>query len=307
MEKDIFKVEGLTFCKDDTSIVTIRQLNSDNVFTISLHELFSQENNILHNINKRELAWLSMMYGREQVDEHIPIKMNMLKKEVINVSKPSKITFTMMVISVIYATLLILSNVAANKLTIYFGHVLAAGFLFFPLTYVINDITTEVYGFKASRRIIWLGLFASILTSIFLHLVVLMPDYQGFGDRFNAVFDSSYRIFIASVFSYFVGEYINSFIMSKGKVMLSGRFYKLRSITSTSIAVIIESFLFFIIAFYNIVDNDTLLQMFVTQSIIKIIIATFCSPISKFFADIVKRIDHSDVYDIDERYSPFYS
>lgn len=220
-------------------------------------------------------------------------------------NKATNSTFTIMLICVIYSTILILSNITSNKLTYINSFVFDAGFLFFPFTYVINDIATEVYGFKTSRNIIWLGLLMSILSSLMLQLVILMPDFNENAKYFDNALSTSYRIFLGSILSYFVGEFLNSVIMSKSKILLAGKLFALRSVFSTSVAVVVESAIFFIIAFYNIVDNATLFNMFWSQVCLKIVISIFCSPLSYKISNLIKNIDKIDAYDFETKYTPF--
>lgn len=204
-------------------------------------------------------------------------------------------SYSLLMLSLAYTVLLILSNITSNKLTEFFGIVFDAGFLFFPLTYVLNDIITEVYGFKISRKVIWLGLSMNIISSVMLLIVIKMPNIDIRGEHFNEVFNSSYLIFIGSTLSYLVGEFINSYTMSKLKIVTKGAFYHTRSVSSTFIGVFFETILFFLIAFYNIVTIDILVQMIVTQVILKTIIAILCVHISYKLVKWLQKIDDVDI------------
>ncbi|AZL15484.1 queuosine precursor transporter [Rickettsiales endosymbiont of Stachyamoeba lipophora] len=217
----------------------------------------------------------------------------------------SKISLIMLIIALLYTVVLVISNITSNKLVLIYGYVFDAGFLFFPFTYVMNDILTEVYGFTATRKIIWSGLLINILASLMIYIVTIMPPLDEHAANFDKIFASSYRIFAASIVSYIIGEFINSMVMSKSKVKFKGSFFKLRSIASTSIGVICESIIFFIIAFLGLIDHKILWQMLYTQVVIKIMIASCCSPISFKIVSLVKQLDKIDIYDYKLKYKWF--
>jgi uncharacterized integral membrane protein (TIGR00697 family) len=212
-----------------------------------------------------------------------------------------------MIIAVIYCTFLILSNLTASKIANIFGINITAALIYFPLTYIFDDILTEVYGFKVSRRVIWMGLVANAmvtfgaLLAIHLPAAVFWPDQQAY----QIVFTASLRVFIASSIAYLFGEFINSILLAKLKVLTSGKYFWLRVISSTSVGAGIDTAIFSAIAFIGTMPNKAVFQLFLVMYIFKVTYEIVALPITYKITNYLKRKDKIDFYDNKTRFNPF--
>ena len=226
-----------------------------------------------------------------------------MKKRIKENSSKTTDSKFLILISVLFATFLILSNLSSIKLTsinfILGDFTIDGGFLFFPLLYILADILTEVYGFKTSRYSIWLAFIANIIVVTGLSAVNSLPPAPDWHNQqaFDAVFSISHRILIASLTSYLFGEFINAFILAKLKVRMKGKFMEFRLIFSTVCGVMIENLIFFFIAFYGEIPTSIIFEMIVVQFILKIAYETLSLPITVRLINYLKRVEHKDHYD----------
>jgi hypothetical protein len=204
------------------------------------------------------------------------------------------------ILGTIFVFCLLISNIAEMKLLDVFGYAqIGGGTLFFPLLYVLNDVLTEVYGFSASRRIIWSALCFNLLFTMLMYVVMMLPsgpDWQE-KDAFETIFALSPRIVLGSIISYFIGELINSTIISALKMKFEGKIFAVRALFSTLIASFIESVLFAYIAFFNRMPHDELLKMICLLTISKVLYELIFMPITISLVKYLKRAENLDVYE----------
>lgn len=203
-------------------------------------------------------------------------------------------------LTLIFIFCLFISNIAEIKIMDVFGLAqVGAGTIFFPLLYVLNDIITEVYGFSASRRTIWTALLFSIAFTLLMQLILVLPDGEDWQekDAFETVFMLSPRIMVASLSSYFLGELINSSILSVLKLQFQGKMFAIRAIFSTLVSSFLESIMFGVIAFYGRIPDDELIKMAIMLTIIKVVYEIITLPISQAFVNYLKRSEQLDVYE----------
>lgn len=218
----------------------------------------------------------------------------------------------------LFITFLNLSNLTASKiLSIHLPNILSflnistltfpAALIFFPLTYNLDDTLTEVYGFEISRYIIWVGLVCNAILSfgIFLSIKTSPASFWAYQNEYEAILGSTYRIFFASFFATFFGEFCNAIILSKIKVLTSGKWLWLRIITSSSIGVAVDSIIFCIIAFSGILTYQTIKTMIFTQYIFKISYEILALPITYLITGYLKHKDKIDFYDYSTNFNPF--
>ncbi len=200
-----------------------------------------------------------------------------------------------------------MANITSNKLVDLFGWLTVDAGFFFPITYVINDIATEVYGFKNSRKIIWMGFFANVLALMAIYIVMFLPPSVHWNnqDAFEKVFSLSGRIFIASLISYLFGEFINSISLSKLKVYTKGKYIGMRFIVSTVLGVAIENTMFYLLAFLFVLPFHVIVEMICSQYLLKVIFEIFILPLSCFIALKLKKLEHFDYYDVKTKFNPF--
>jgi queuosine precursor transporter len=184
-----------------------------------------------------------------------------------------------------------------------------AGVLFFPLSYVIGDVLTEVYGYANARRVIWTGFAALLFMAFMAWVVVSLPAAEGWPHQaaYEAVFGNSWRIVAASMLAFWAGEFANSFVLARLKVLTAGRFLWVRTIGSTFVGQGLDSLIFYPLAFYGLAGwpPETLMQVVISQWAIKTAWEAILTPFTYAAVGWLKRREGVDVYDTDTQFSPF--
>ncbi|MDR1256790.1 MAG: queuosine precursor transporter [Spirochaetaceae bacterium] len=224
------------------------------------------------------------------------------------------------IITALFVMTLILSNVASSAKIVdlgfsIFGLPLAfdGGTLLFPLSYVFGDILTEVYGFRASRRVIWTGFCALALSSLVFFLLRILPADQSWeGYAGSAAYDailggmSTGGIAVASLAGYFAGEFLNSSLLSKIKVVMNGRLLFVRTIASTLAGELLDSVIFVSIAsLAGVFGWELFATLVVTNYILKCLIEALMTPATYLAVWKLKKAEQTDVYDRGIVYNPF--
>ena len=184
-----------------------------------------------------------------------------------------------------------------------------AGVLFFPLSYIIGDVLTEVFGYAHARRVIWTGCAALIFMAFMAAVVVALPpakDWPG-QEAYEFVFGNSWRIVAASMVAFFVGEFANSFVLAKLKLITNGRFLWVRTIGSTVVGQGLDSLIFYPLAFYGLAGwpIEQLWQVVLSQWVIKSAWEAFLTPVTYLVVGFLKRSEGVEVFDSDTDFSPF--
>jgi queuosine precursor transporter len=200
------------------------------------------------------------------------------------------------IVAAVFVTALVVSNIIAVKLVQMSGRVFPAGLVIFPLSYVLGDVLTEVYGVRAARRVIWLG-FACNLVALAaiqaaIHLPALDPDFQ---QAYDKVLGTTWRLFVASLAAYVVGELANAYVLAVMKGATGGRFLWTRTIGSTIVGEGLDSLIFVSIAFAG--TGATLANPIVTTWLIKVGWETVATPFTYAVVSYLKRTEGVDVYD----------
>ena len=214
-----------------------------------------------------------------------------------------------------FVTVLLLSNVlGAGKVAVIHLPVVGewpfgAGILFFPVSYVIGDVLTEVYGYARARRCIWAG-FAALLFMAFMAFVVVAlppsPTWTG-QSAYEQVFGQVPRIVFASIAAFWVGEFVNSYVLARMKIWTRGRYLWTRTIGSTIAGQGVDSLIFYPLAFYGVWDNDTLVAVLLTQWALKVAWEALLTPVTYTVVGLLKRREGVDVYDEGTDFSPFHA
>lgn len=184
-----------------------------------------------------------------------------------------------------------------------------AGVLFFPLSYIIGDVLTEVYGYAHARRVIWTGFAALLFMAFMAWVVVALPPAKGWPhqDAYEAVFGNSWRIVAASIMAFWVGEFANSYILARMKLWTQGRMLWSRTIGSTIIGQGLDSLIFYPLAFYGLAGwpPDQIMQVVVSQWLIKTLWEAVLTPLTYMVVGWLKRHEGVDVFDSGTDFSPF--
>jgi len=189
--------------------------------------------------------------------------------------------------------------------TITFG----AGVLFFPISYVFGDVLTEVYGYARSRRVIWAGFAGLAFASVMSYVVVALPPAPFWKNQgaYEIAFGLTWRIALASMTAYFAGEFVNSFVLAKMKIMTSGRWLWTRTIGSTIFGEGVDSMIFYPLAFYGsgIIPDEKLPTVMLAQFVAKVTVEVVFTPATYWIVGFLKRAEQEDYYDRDTKFTPF--
>lgn len=184
-----------------------------------------------------------------------------------------------------------------------------AGVLFFPISYIIGDILTEVYGYARARRVIWTGFAALIFMAFMSWVVVSLPPAEGwpFQSDYENVFGNSWRIVLASIVAFWAGEFANSYVLSKMKLWTQGKHLWARTIGSTVVGQGLDSLIFYPLAFWGLAGwpVEQIWQVVASQFLIKTLWEALLTPVTYQVVGFLKRREGVDVYDEDTDFSPF--
>lgn len=211
-------------------------------------------------------------------------------------------------IAIAFVTLLLISNTVAVKLIAIGPFVLAGATFIFPVTYIFGDILTEVYGYQAARKIIWSGFGALIIMSLAYLFIQILPaaSFWPGQEAYSQILGFAPRIVLGSIVAFFVGEFCNSYILSKMKIWSQGKHLWMRTIGSTVVGEGIDSFVFVLIAFYGTIPIAALFTVIYSSYLFKVGIEVLATPVTYFVVNKLKKIEEVDVYDMNINYNPFH-
>ncbi len=214
-----------------------------------------------------------------------------------------------------FVTVLICSNligpakIAQVDLPLWGPFAFGAGMLFFPVSYVFGDILTEVYGYARARRVIWAGFAGLGFASFMAVVVVALPPapFWVHQSAYEIAFGNTWRIVTASMIAYFCGEFVNSFVLAKMKILTNGKWLWTRTIGSTIAGEAADSVLFYPLAFYGagIIPDDKLPLIMFAQFIGKVAVEVVFTPVTYLIVGFLKRAEHEDYYDRRTDFNPF--
>ncbi|MFD1105477.1 queuosine precursor transporter [Sphingobium olei] len=207
-----------------------------------------------------------------------------------------------------FVAILLLSNlIGAAKLSTVGGFTFGAGILFFPLGYVIGDVLTEVYGYARARRCVWAGFGAMLFMALMSWVVVALPPADGWPDQpaYEAVFGSTWRIVVASLIAFWAGEFANSFVLARMKILTQGRHLWMRTIGSTVVGQGVDSLLFYPLAFLGNWTTAQVLTVMVTNWAMKVGWEALLTPVTYVVVNSLKKREGLDVYDAGTDFTPF--
>ncbi|HEX8251309.1 MAG TPA: queuosine precursor transporter [Pyrinomonadaceae bacterium] len=200
-------------------------------------------------------------------------------------------------------------KVSSVNLPFYGEYIYGAGVLFFPISYLFGDILTEVYGYARSRKVIWAGFGALIFASLMSLVVTNLPTAKTMSPEqvqaVNLIFGQTPRIVLASLTAFWLGEFVNSFVLAKMKLLTQGKNLWMRTIASTVLGEIADSLVFYPIAFYGIWSNEQLISVMIGNYFIKVLWEILATPFTYLIVGFLKRAEHEDYYDRDTDFNPF--
>ena len=219
------------------------------------------------------------------------------------------------VVTALFVTTLIVSNIIAVKLISVWTLVLPAAVILFPIAYIIGDVLTEVYGYAWARQVIWIGFFCNLIAvlAIWLAGILTPPPFWSVGgyespqtsqQAYDAILGFAPRLLAASFLAYLVGEFLNSFVLAKLKVRTAGRYLWVRTIGSTIVGQGADSLVFITIAFWGVFPPFALGQAILSQWLFKVAFETLATPFTYWVVSALKRSEGEDFFDIDTDFSP---
>jgi hypothetical protein len=212
------------------------------------------------------------------------------------------------VVMAAFVAILLLSNViGAAKVATLGGFTFGAGILFFPLGYVIGDVLTEVYGYARARRCIWVGFAAMLFMAFMSWVVVTLPAADGWIGQaaYESVFGQVPRIVFASIIAFWAGEFVNSFVLARMKVLTEGKHLWARTIGSTFFGQGVDSLIFYPLAFLGVWETQQVLLVMVTNWAMKVAWEAFLTPVTYAVVGWLKRHEGVDIYDEGTNFTPF--
>lgn len=206
-----------------------------------------------------------------------------------------------------FVVVLLVSNIAGSKITAIGPFRISGAQLLFPITYIFGDVFTEVYGYGASRRAIWIGFFASALLAGMAIFAVWLPPAPGWHNQeaFRAVLGFVPRMVAASLIAFWCGEFANSFVMAKMKLLTRGHYLWTRTIGSTVVGQAVDTAVLMVLAFGGSLTPALIGNLIVSGYLGKVLYEAAATPLTYMVVNSLKRAEGVDVFDDRTKFSPF--
>ncbi|MBI5649086.1 MAG: queuosine precursor transporter [Chloroflexi bacterium] len=207
----------------------------------------------------------------------------------------------------VFVTCLIVSNIIAAKIVSVNGIIMSAAIVIFPISYIFGDILTEVYGYAKARQIIWIGFACNALAVIAMQIGGVLPpaEFWTGQDAYQTILGTTPRLLLASLIAFLAGEFINSFVLAKLKIVTRGRWLWSRTISSTLVGQGFDTIVFTIIAFTGVLGSGEMVNITITEWLLKSAYEALATPFTYAIVNYLKRVEHEDYYDYDTDFNPF--
>ncbi len=208
-----------------------------------------------------------------------------------------QVSILFFIVGILFTTFLLLSNILAVKIIQIGPWSAPAGIIVFPVTYIVNDIITEVWGFKKARLVIGIGFIMNLLMISFFSIAIHLKGASFWSDQqaFSTILGNTPRIVIASMLAYLSGSLLNAYVLSKMKVKSQGKNFSYRAIISTLVGESIDSFIFIFVAFWGTFNSSALLKMVLLQTGLKTVYEIVILPITIISVNKIKQIEEIDM------------
>ena len=208
----------------------------------------------------------------------------------------------------VFIVVLLISNLVGQKICAIGWFRVSGAQLLFPITYIFGDVFTEVYGYAASRRAIWLGFFASALMATMGIITVLLPPAPDWPNQaaFATVFYTVPRLVVASLIAYWGGEFANSYTMAKMKMLTNGRHLWTRTIGSTVVGQAVDTVIIMVVGFGGTAEWSTIFRLIIGGYSAKVLYEVLMTPFTYLVVSWLKRREGVDTFDYHTAFSPFH-
>jgi len=215
-------------------------------------------------------------------------------------------SYRFVAIAAFFVTSLLAANILIVKQIAVFGLTLPAAIIIFPISYIFGDILTEVYGYRQARRVIWLGFFCNLLLVAAIWLVGILPSAPIFEAQsaYDRILGNTPRFLIASFAAYLAGEFANSYVLAKMKILTKGRWLWTRTIGSTILGEGVDSVIVLSIGFWGVLPAEVLLGMIFWHWLFKTLYESVATPITYLIVNYLKNKEKTDHYDIGTNFNP---
>jgi len=219
-------------------------------------------------------------------------------------------------LTAVFVTVLVISNIIAVKLVQVSGLVLPAAVILFPIAYIFGDVLTEVYGYAQARKVIWTGFFCNFLAVAAIWVAGLLPaasfwsagvftTAEGAQNAYQAILGFAPRLLAASFIAYLFGEFLNSYVMARVKLVTRGRFLWVRTISSTLVGEGADAAIFITVAFLGIIPAPDLLTTILSQWLFKVAYEVLATPLTYWVVIRLKKAENEDYFDRGTDFGPF--
>ncbi|MCX7838438.1 MAG: queuosine precursor transporter [Anaerolineae bacterium] len=211
------------------------------------------------------------------------------------------------IVTGVFVTCLIISNIITVKIVAIGDIVMSAAITIFPISYIFGDILTEVYGYARSRQVIWTGFACNLLAVIAIQIGAWLPAAPFWEGQaaYEQILGYAPRLLLASFIAYLVGEFSNSFVLAKLKIITQGKWLWSRTISSTLVGQGFDTALFTLIAFTGTLTPEVMINISLTEWLLKCVYEVLATPVTYAVVNFLKRAEHEDYYDYTTDFNPF--
>ena len=216
-----------------------------------------------------------------------------------------------LIMAAFVAVLLCSNLIGVGKVCRVFGVAFGAGNLFFPISYIFGDVLTEVYGYARARKVIWAGFgalaFAAVMGQVVIHMPpdARVPLNERMQPALELVFGNTWRVVLASMLAYWAGDFANSYVLARMKLLTRGRYLWTRAIGSTIVGQLVDSVIFYPMAFIGLWPSEAIVRVVIFNWLFKVGVEVAATPLTYVVVHRLKRAEKEDYYDWETNFTPF--
>ena len=221
-------------------------------------------------------------------------------------SPPASYSLAFVLVVAGFVTSLLVANIIAVKLIAVGPWIMPAGVIIFPVSYILGDVLTEVYGYGRARQAIWLGFACNLLAVLAIAMAQELQQavFRDGQAAFERILGDAPRLLLASFLAYLVGEFVNAYVLARMKILTQGRWLWARTIGSTLVGQLLDSAVFVTVAFVGVIPPEVLLSAILVQWLTKSVYEAAATPLTYWVVNTLKRREGVDVYDTQTDFNP---